>query len=454
MKDSNISIAIIGGSGFWTEINHAPNIIYAIKKYPENIKNVYIVDPRNPANQENYPNIKKLLKSNKTQYITPRVNISETVEYLKKIGVDLLIIASDPVSHYDYILNGLQYGINIICDKPIFNNKNASTSTKAAKQIYKKFEILCNEYKKQKSINNRLFCILLLRRRTLPVFNDIANNLNYIYQETGAGINNANLVIHNGIFKHPNEFMITGAHGYTKGIGSLSHSAYHYLDLLIWYIEKAPGNITKISPRLSNIFRVKDYIESDLPNILFGIRNGKQILSESILGSELDVGFYIDLFDSKNKKCGAIHFANNHLSVTNRTRKFDINNDNEPANFIDGGRMSHITIDIHQSGQQNIQLFKNDIALNSSKIVLKIRRNPSIKGENYIEKEYNNAYKASGNELKNTFMNIIDSMVNHSNIDENKINDLLDESKTFKLFSEMYELIAKDFEDKKGKMYE
>jgi hypothetical protein len=51
-------------------------------------------------------------------------------------------------------------------------------------------------------------------------------------------------------------------------------------------------------------------------------------------------------------------------------------------------------------------------------------------------------------------MNIIDSMVNHSNIEENKINDLLDESKTFKLFSEMYELIAKDFEDKKGKMYE
>lgn len=57
-------------------------------------------------------------------------------------------------------------------------------------------------------------------------------------------------IVHNdGSYRFPGGFNLPGAHGYSSGLGSLTHTAYHYLDFLAFLIEQVKAGEPKVTCR-------------------------------------------------------------------------------------------------------------------------------------------------------------------------------------------------------------
>src|SRR5262249_1051778 len=158
--------------------------------------------------------------------------------------------------------------------------------------------------KQTQEINpNYRFCTPL-RRRALSPFVTIAESLQSIHKRTGEGITYVNAIINSGVHRYPVEFLKGGAHGYLDGVGSLSHSSYHYLDVIAWYLQCAPGSIAKIGITLPYIIRVRDYIARQGYSQLLQL-NGENssvvapdiTLPNRVLNAELDFTIHLHLYD-------------------------------------------------------------------------------------------------------------------------------------------------------------
>lgn len=456
--NKTVNILIIGGSGFWSQQNHLPTLI-SLKREEIPIKVIAICDINNPYKQSNTDISASLLQIDQPRWIDARKNKKNIFFKLDKINAeqkfDLIIIATNPIYHYEYAVWGLKRMINIICDKPIVVAKNSSFNYNQACSIYDKFTELEKLVKKAHNKNKDYIFSTPLRRRALSPFLYIANNLNGVYKTTREGIRHMNVIINNGINKYPIELLDPGAHGYLNGVGSLSHSSYHYIDIIAWYLTIAPGKTERIQIDTPYVFRIKDYLDiegykciqnlievKDLP------KNGR--FSKAILASELDFKFNMRLLDKYNKLTGSISYSNNHTSFTPRLAQYN-STKLEYANDIYGGRMSQIYFDIHQGAIQNFQLIKNDVVFTKNDIKLFIRKHPRL-GNKYTEKIYKDAY------IKNTFTpkDLIKSVIKQIAgfpVDRSvltKLANIDNQILTNKIFSAFYELIANEYLIKKG----
>ncbi|MEY2701498.1 MAG: hypothetical protein RLY43_118, partial [Bacteroidota bacterium] len=98
-----VNIAIIGGSGYWSDRNHNKNILELKDKLE--IQLTAIVDPTDPRTVNINNNTLKLCDIDNTVWLNPRdfQNTDELVKNLKeKYGVNLVIIASSPCAHFEY----------------------------------------------------------------------------------------------------------------------------------------------------------------------------------------------------------------------------------------------------------------------------------------------------------------------------------------------------------------
>jgi len=176
-----------------------------------------------------------------------------------------------------------------------------------------------------------------------------------------------NVIINGGVNKYPIEFLKGGAHGYLDGVGSLSHSIYHHINVIAWYLSVAKGRIKKLIVDLLYVFRVKDYLRIEgykkLQDLIEGVNpNFKNDIKipKQVLNCELDFTFHVRLFDKNYFPIGLILYTSNNTAFTPRLTKF-IPEMVEYTNDKLGGRMSQIYYDIHQGALQNWQLIKNDV---------------------------------------------------------------------------------------------
>jgi len=252
MQKQRVSVAIIGGSGFWSEQSHHKHLLALDKEHP--VRLVAIVDPVNPRSVTAHPHLQAILKQHQPRWINPLefTAADDIIAHLRdSLGVNLVIIASTPCTHYDYGLSCIEWGVNVICDKPIISHNNASTDPESASKIVSQYNTLIEKYQNARIKNPNLLFHSILRRRSLSAFTHVAKELEKVYKSTGAGINNMSIIMNGGKYKFPAELGSSGAHSYLEGVGSLSHSAYHYIDILSWYLTCAPGVTTKIKPQLN-----------------------------------------------------------------------------------------------------------------------------------------------------------------------------------------------------------
>lgn len=383
--NSKIRIAIIGGAGFWANDGHLCNIHKAVVEEPDiEAKVVAIVDPINPKLQSSKrkEHLERVLLTDNPLWINTdsHSSASSVVKALKHLKINLAIIASPPVYHAEYVLECIKNDINVVCDKPIVSRKNASHDTKAASSISEDLDIICKEYNKSLLRNPRLLCVSILRRRGLSGFSEVARELKSVHEASGAGINNMSIVVNSGKYLHPNELTINGAHGYHDGIGALSHSAYHYIDILSWYMSIAHGAAQYLRPRLNHVMRVHDYLESGLYKLTPLFKSSSvQIpqLSDSILKSELNTSYSIEILDKNLRLLGNILFTFNQLSYCPRTLP-QLSSNLDPGNYTGGGRISNCIIDIHQGAMQNCYIYKNDTVFEPYTLNTKITKHPSL----------------------------------------------------------------------------
>jgi hypothetical protein len=278
----------------------------------------------------------------------------------------------------------------------------------------------------------------------------VASELDTVYKKTKAGINNMTILINGGVCKLPAELSNPGAHGYLDGVGSLSHSAYHYLDAIAWFISKAPGKTVEIVPKLNYVTRIKDYLDAQT---YMPVANSINVSSESLLrpklsketlGCELNVGFTFLMKDKENIQVGIMSLLFNHISFTTRTSNYD-KLIREPGDHKGGGRMSQSFIDVHQEGLQNWQIMKNDVALDDNTILLQGRRHPSIKGDRFEYQKYENAYD-TGISMKELLAHAFKSIMEEKDlVGHSIVRELPEERLAVDIYTACYELIARDY---------
>lgn len=448
---SKVNVAIIGGSGFWSELSHHKHLVNIRKDF--DIALVAIVDPVDPRSVSRHKNLQTMIQHDKTTWINPNdfPSTDDVIQNLvEDLNVNLVIIASTPCTHYDYGMSAIKFRVNTICDKPIISHNNASTDPSAAKSIISQYDTLLDAYQEAKKDTPTLLFHSILRRRSLNTFIRVADDLKDVYEQTGAGVNNMSIIINGGKYKFPAELDKPGAHGYLEGVGSISHSAYHYLDIMSWYLDIAPGRARYIRPRLNYAFRISDYLKAQSYDSLAKIINEDNLalthphLSKETLGCELNAGFTFDLLDENYNLIGSNSFLFNLISFSPRTRKFD-KDVHEPADFKDGGRMSHVIMDIHQDGLQSWQVTKNDIVFEEDSISATCRRHPNLGKETYETITDENAY-SSGITLEDLLRTVIASTVDGKSISNHPNIRALDEERlAMQLYGNCYKLLAEQY---------
>ena len=156
---------------------------------------------------------------------------------LKKHKIDAMILATDPLAHKAYIDFALGNGINILMDKPITSEINASTNQKQAKKIYEDFEKIVNKYYIAEEKYPNLIVSCLSQRRYHPATNKIRNELIKIYERSNCPVTSIICEHSDGQWRMPDEVISEKYHGYNNGIGKCSHSGYHFFDIMYWLSE-------------------------------------------------------------------------------------------------------------------------------------------------------------------------------------------------------------------------
>lgn len=458
----NINFLIIGGSGHLCELNHYPAIL-TLASMGIKARVVAICDPQDPklTDDTHYnggrKNLNKILSSDKPIWINPaKYSKSELKQYLdqisKKNNINIAVIATNPVHHYFYLDWAIDAGISVLCDKPIVVTPDASWDIEKAKLIEKQFNLLHEKVNRAKITNPGFNLCVPLRRRALSPFLAMADNLQSVHEKTNEGITHITTVINSGIHRYPIEFLKGGAHGYLDGVGSLSHSSYHYLDVIAWYLSCAPGKIAKINISLPYVCRVSDYLGREGYGPLIGLNDESSKLvatdirvSDRVLRSELDFTLHLTLYDKFDNKIGLISYTSNHTSFSPRTAKYS-SEILDHANSKNGGRMSHIYFDIHQGVTQSLSLLKNDIVFKSSTIMTTRRLHPAL-GKEYTKTRFRDAYNSETTTLKDLFVFFVKQCAGLEVPSEQtkQLQTLQGQRLTHRIFSAAYELIAEDY---------
>lgn len=458
-----VNFMMIGGSGHLCELNHYPAII-SLKDDGIDARVAAICDPQDPrlTDASHYrvgrKNLNSILNSDSPLWINPtdHKNPEALRSYLsgiaKKEDINLVIIATNPSYHYFYADWAVSAGISVLCDKPLIAVPDSSWDSQQAKLIEKRFESLFKKVEQAQNINPDYRFCTPLRRRALTPFVTIAEDLRSIYEKTEEGITYINAVINSGVHRYPVEFLKGGAHGYLDGIGSLSHSSYHYLDVIAWYIQSAPGKIAKIGITLPYVSRVKDYLAKQGYSQMMQLNNEDPSvvehdikLPDRVLNTELDFTVHMHLYDEFDMKIGLISYTSNHTTFSPRTTKY------EPemldhTNDENGGRMSQIYFDIHQGSAQNWLLVKNDIVFEENKIETTRRLHLKL-GESYKNIKYSDAYDSETVTLKDLFISFAKKTagIEVPERHDEHLQLLKTQRLTHRLFSATYELIAEDY---------
>jgi hypothetical protein len=462
MKEKQLRIIVVGGTGKWAEENYYPAIL-SLEGEGIDIKVVAIIDlldPYNPPKGELRTHLSKVLKHHHSKWVQPNVSspnsLNKQLNDLKsQTDANVIIVSTNPCEHYLYCRWALENMIHVFCDKPLVSERYASSKLSSARKIMIQYEDLLLKYRQAKKINSHYLFATPLRRRALTPFVKTADDLQKVFEKTGEGIRYMHVLLNGGVHKYPQELIKGGAHGHNEGVGTLSHTSYHFIDLIAWYLQIAPGKVAKIKISVPYILRVDDYLKSRSYESLRKIIekkstrfNDSMLVPEYIRATELDFQFMLSFYDDKNVCVGNCNFIVDYTAYAPRTVRFDpaiI----EYAHDKHGGRMSAAFIDIHQGAFQEIQIIKNDIVSQGHMIRRTRRRHPKLDmGNELMEEKYENAYDVqtiNTVEITKAGFNGILGRASHNLAISTPIDS---QYLSFMLYADFYELIAEAYETK------
>ena len=172
------------------------------------------------------------------------------------------IISTEPSAHVKYAAWALARGIHILMDKPISAVKHSSTSEEAVYKIIEDFENLKTLYKQSEKKYGRLLFSLMAQRRYHPAFQKIKWLISEVFEKTNCPITSVQSFHADGQWRLPSDIIDIRYHSYNDGYGVCSHSGYHSLDIISWWMKaaEAPDKEVNNIDVFSNIVRPGDFI--------------------------------------------------------------------------------------------------------------------------------------------------------------------------------------------------
>lgn len=146
--------------------------------------------------------------------------------------IDAVIIATEPSTHKPFGMWALENELNVLMDKPISTRSNASNNPVAARQILKDYDELNATYKQKKSQNPNLLFSINVQRRYHPGFDVAIEKLGEIAKKTNCPVTSIQSSHGDGQWRTPDEIIDITYHGFTNGYGKVSHSGYHFFDII------------------------------------------------------------------------------------------------------------------------------------------------------------------------------------------------------------------------------
>lgn len=321
MKKINKNVLIIGGLGHWSNKTYLPALS---KKYF--CGNLYVCDIKTC---ENNPNYYKLPNTNKERVEKIRQIIDE-----KKI--DIVIVSTPPENHYDYLSGLIDLKINIICDKPLVSDINYQNILPKYLELLKK---------KKSNIYSPL------RRQVQKFYTTAYSEIKIIKERFNQNVKLVCYYENDGVHRWDDEMEINFAHGYSSGLGKLSHTGYHILDVVARIISDGCENIKSLECEIVDEHTVKNnkYSKTNM-NLqkLLGAQTASVNLREATNDAELDitVKYTINFYDDMPSY---VYLFLRHSGVSHReTLHYD------DFNTGDDGRTDNSMFIVEQGAFQNI----------------------------------------------------------------------------------------------------
>lgn len=146
--------------------------------------------------------------------------------------IGAVIIATEPSTHKPFGIWALENGLDILMDKPVSTEPNASNNPDAARQILKDYEELNTAYKEKKLQNANLVFSINVQRRYHHGFSLVMEKIKEVARKTNCPITSIQSSHGDGQWRTPDEVIDITYHGFTNGYGKASHSGYHFFDII------------------------------------------------------------------------------------------------------------------------------------------------------------------------------------------------------------------------------
>lgn len=175
-------------------------------------------------------------------------------EAAERTGVKTCVISTQPLAHKSYGLWAIRQGLNVIMDKPISTRDHVVTDFEAAYGIAQDYVDLYEEYQAlQKRLDKPTFFMINSHRRYHPGFYCTFDMIKEIQEKTGCPVTNIISTHCDGKWRMPSEIVDEPYHPYRTGYGKVSHSGYHFFDMMYnfmrsgWSESKRPDKMEVVS---------------------------------------------------------------------------------------------------------------------------------------------------------------------------------------------------------------
>lgn len=181
--------------------------------------------------------------------------------FVKNKNIKGVIISTEPLAHIVYAKWALKKGLSILMDKPISTEENVSTDLKAVNKLISDFNKLEKLYISEKTKNKKILFSLMSQRRYHPAFNKIKDLIVEVWQKTNCPITSIQTFHSDGQWRMPTEIVEQHYHPYNQGYGKCSHSGYHSIDMIPWFLSLTENDDKKIDnvDVFTNVVRPNDF---------------------------------------------------------------------------------------------------------------------------------------------------------------------------------------------------
>ena len=156
--------------------------------------------------------------------------VEQKLNYLvKRHNITGIIISTNPLNHMQYALWAEKIGLHILMDKPISTRSNISNSKSEYKDIIEDFNLLIKNRKPTRAF------IVNVQRRYNPGFQIVLKKIDEIASKFYLPITSIQSYHCDGQWRLPGEVLTQDYHPY-YGWGKISHSGYHFTDIISQFI--------------------------------------------------------------------------------------------------------------------------------------------------------------------------------------------------------------------------